>query len=72
MKRTITYKGIKEIVYTLTESDLNQAALISIQNGQFYVTSQKLSEYYYEWGDNEAGRVFLEITQKIIEKETGE
>lgn len=72
MKRSITYKGIKEVVYILNESSLNEIVLDSIKKNQLFIKSNKGSHYSFEWCDfewcdTENGRVYLEVTQKIIE-----
>ena len=71
MKRSIKYKGIKEIVYTLDEQDLNQAAMQFIKDVhcELFVSSQKPARYNYEWGDNDNGTVYLEIKQTMVESE---
>ena len=69
MKRTVTYKGIKEIVYVVSEYDLNNAALKAVKETSFFVKSDKQSEFHFEWCDSDNGQVYLEITQKIIETE---
>lgn len=69
MKRRITYRGIKEIVYTLNELSLNAIIFDSIRKNSLFVKSHKPSRYEYEWNYDDKGAISVTVTQKIIESE---
>ena len=67
MKRTVKYKGIKEIVYVIDEYTLERMALKGIKKSVLYVKSDKPSDFSCKWANDDDGRTRLEITQNIVE-----
>ena len=75
MRRTIKYRGIKEVVYFLSQYELRDIAIQKIEKDSLFTRPalEKKSSYSFEWVYNDQDEADgMRIVQKIIEEERDE